>query len=141
MSQEPVTTRPLISEPFRIFALWARTIGLTTARYGFYIRGLCFALTLLVGSPIRYWPFENDWDSTWLYALNFAAAHHLTFGTDVIWTVGPLGYLTFPQDMWRNLEFGISFQIALWLIVTVALWPLFFRYSLTLPHCILFTFF
>lgn len=35
-------------------------------------------------------------DAQWVAGLNLAAHQHLQFGTDVVWTYGPLGYLGIP---------------------------------------------
>src|ERR1022692_2568086 len=61
-------------------------------------RALLFVWTILVACPIRYWPIVDSIDNTWVFALNYGAAHGLAIGRDLIWTTGPLGFLVFPMD-------------------------------------------
>jgi hypothetical protein len=105
------------------------------------VRMVCFCYVLLLGCPIRYWPIDHSKDSSWLLACNFAAAHGLIFGRDIDWTTGPLGYLTFPQDIGTNLLQGLLFQIALWLVFAFIFRELFFRAQIPARKLIIFTFF
>jgi len=43
-----------------------------------------------------------------------------------VFTAGPLGYLTFPQDIGHNLVRGLLFQTAVWAVLIVILADLFF---------------
>ncbi|XGV98605.1 MAG: hypothetical protein ACAF41_06635 [Leptolyngbya sp. BL-A-14] len=38
-------------------------------------------------------PLATGLDPSWVYTINYAASHDLTFGKDIIFTYGPLGYL------------------------------------------------
>jgi hypothetical protein len=102
-------------------------------------RILLFAWTVLVACPIRYWPVIDSCDNTWVSALNYAAAHGLAIGRDVIWTTGPLGYLVFPQDIGHNLAQGLAFQCGTWLVLTAIFADLFFRTELTLRQLTVFS--
>src|SRR3954469_22751865 len=86
-----------------------------------------FLFCVLLVCPLRYWPLGRDVDSTWRFALNFAAAHGLVAGRDVVFTYGPLGYLVFPEDTGNNLMAGLAFQSALWAVLGTILFQLFFR--------------
>src|SRR5258708_31220467 len=67
-------------------------------------RWLLFVYLLMVLCPIRYWPFNlSEVDSTWVFALNYGATHHLVFGRDIDWTSGPLAYLAAPMDIGNHL--------------------------------------
>ena len=92
------------------------------------LRGALFVYLGLVLCPIQYFAItERFVDDTWLFALNYAAAHHLALGRDIVWTSGPLGYLAAPMDVGNNLAQGLAFQAALWVLLLAILWDLFFR--------------
>lgn len=55
-------------------------------------------------------------DASYYFAINYFANHHIIFGRDVIWTYGPLGFLTRPMDIGHNLAAGFLFQVSLWII-------------------------
>jgi hypothetical protein len=96
-----------------------------TLRWALFLY-LCIALC-----PIRYLaptdPVRYGVDNTWMFALNYAAAHHLTIGRDVFWTYGPLCYLLVPFNIGNNLARGLAFQGGLWAFFVLLLWDLFFR--------------
>ena len=92
--------------------------------------------------PIRYCvPSRANADNTWFFALNYAAAHHLYFGRDLIWTWGPLAYLLVPFDIGSNLVRGLAFQAGLWILLTVVLADLLLRNRIPLRNVALFSFF
>jgi hypothetical protein len=76
-----------------------------------------------------------------MFALNYAAAHHLAVGRDIVWTWGPLSYLLFPFDIGNNLARGLAFQAALWVLIVVILSDLFFRSTFQLRNLTLFSIF
>src|SRR5260370_5295425 len=84
-------------------------------------------ISFLLACPIRYWPFDPRGDNPWVFALNYAAAHGLAIGRDVVWTTGPLGYLVFPQDVGHNLTHALIFQSVVWALLIAILADLFFR--------------
>ena len=105
-------------------------------------RSVLFVYLLMVLCPIRYWPFNlNDWDNTWVFALNYGAEHHLVFGRDIDWTSGPLAYLAAPMDIGNNLAAGLLFQAALWILLCAILWDVFFRGSAPLKNLAFFSLF
>ena len=92
------------------------------------LRGLLMVYVVLVASPMRYWMIRNDdLDYTWVFALNYGAAHGLAFGRDLLWTNGPLGVLTFPQNIGHNLANGLFFQVCVWALLAAIFTDLFFR--------------
>lgn len=109
------------------------------ARKWIRLAACCFVV--LAASPIRYWPLIDSLDGTWVFALNYAAAHGLKVGRDVFFTYGPLAYLTFPQAFGSNLAQGLIFQACLWLLLARELACLFFRSNLPLRNLALFSFF
>ncbi len=69
-------------------------------------------------------PARSSADNTWFFAVNFAAAHHLKFGTDFVWTWGPLAYLLVPFHIGNNLLYGLIFQSILWILLGLAFWDI-----------------
>ena len=105
-------------------------------------RWLLFVYLLMVLCPIRYWPFNlSEVDSTWVFALNYGATHHLVFGRDIDWTSGPLAYLAAPMDIGNHLAAGSLFQVALWILLCAVLWDVFFRGCVLLKNLALFSLF
>jgi hypothetical protein len=68
--------------------------------------GLGALVTLLA------WPFsravETGLDPSWMHALHLAAEHGLRFGADIVYTYGPLGFLSVPTP-----PVGITSSLAL----------------------------
>jgi hypothetical protein len=86
-------------------------------------RWIAFAYMAWIYCPLRVCaPARTNADNTWLFALNFAAAHHLKFGTDFVWTWGPLAYLLVPFHIGNNLLYGLIFQSILWILLGFAFW-------------------
>jgi hypothetical protein len=105
-------------------------------------RKVLFVYLGLVLCPIQYWALSSqDQDNTWLFALNYAAAHHLVLGRDIAWTSGPLAYLAAPMDIGNNLVQGLVFQAALWSLLLAILWDLFFRGGFSLKNLAFFSVF
>jgi hypothetical protein len=104
-----------------------------------FLRALFFLYVVLVACPIRYWAISNDWDNTWVFALNYAAAHGLAHGRDIVWNTGPLGHLVFPQDIGSNLSQALVFQTALWIMLIAVLADLFFRSGILLRNLVPFS--
>ena len=98
-----------------------------------------YVYVLSVLCPIRYWPLQANIDQTWRFALNYAHAHGLTPGTEVVFTSGPLGYLTFPEHFGSNLGQALLFQTALWLLLALVVGDLFFRQHFPLRNLALFS--
>jgi len=104
------------------------------------LRWVLFLYLGLVLCPIRSLaPTGKIVDNTWFFALNYAAAHHLVIGQDIAWTWGPLFYLLIPFDIGDNLARGLAFQAALWVLVVVVLWDLFFRGGFRLRNLAVFS--
>jgi hypothetical protein len=104
-------------------------------------RALLFVWTILIACPIRYWAIDGSIDNTWVFAINYGAAHGLAMGRDLIWTTGPLGYLVFPQDIGNNLIHGVLFQSAVWAVLFAILFDLFFRAGLPIRNLVYFAVF
>lgn len=104
------------------------------------LRIALYLYVVLVACPIRYWPLGSTVDETWRFALNYAAAHGLAVGRDVIFPSGPLGYLVFPEHVGSNMEQGLLFQTGLWLSLAAILADVFFRAGFPLRNLALFSF-
>src|SRR5215831_3213348 len=101
---------------------------LVSAKAKLVWRGAGFLYLVLALCPIRYeTPTDKTFDNSWFFALNYAAAHHLVMGQDIVWTWGPFYYLFIPFNIGSNLAQGLLFQGALWVLLIVILWYLSFR--------------
>lgn len=109
----------------------ARRIATSTS-FKTALRLLLLSYIAIIVCPVRYWPFGRDADNTWFFALNYGAQHHLIAGRDIVWTTGPLAYLTVPQDIGNHLAAGLLLQTGLWLLVLLILWDMVFRGGLRL---------
>lgn len=76
---------------------------------------------LLALATWRLWPVDGvrpaaGLDPSWRIALHLAAQHGLVFGRDVIFTYGPLGFLTQPLTVDRTTgALSIAFSLVVWL--------------------------
>ena len=91
------------------------------------LRAILFLYLAVIFCPIRYYAITGDLDNTWVFALNYAAANGLRMGRDIEFTAGPLAWLAIPQDIGSNLAAGLLFQAAVWVVLILILWQLFFR--------------
>ena len=69
-----------------------------------------FPLSFLVfiGSFYAFNPtIETGLDPSYAFGLNYIFAHRIPFGTEVIYTYGPLGFLYFPQAIAHNFLIGV----------------------------------
>jgi hypothetical protein len=69
-----------------------------------------FPLSFLVfvGSFYAFNPtVETGLDPSYAFGLNYIFAHQIPFGTEVIYTYGPLGFLYFPQAIAHNFLIGV----------------------------------
>ncbi len=104
-------------------------------------RGLLFAYVLILLSQFIFVPDFPSVDNTWVFALNWGAAHGLAIGRDLVWTTGPLGYLAFPQDLGNNLARGFTFQWMEWAVLAAIFADLFFVCGFALRNVFAFTVF
>ena len=73
---------------------------------------LLFVLTFYHFDP----SIETGLDPSYAFGLNYIFAHQIPFGTQVIYTYGPLGFLYFPQDIVNNFFIGVFCVSALRLL-------------------------
>ena len=125
LARLPSSTNPVAAAPDRIKGL---------ARLALYL------YVILVACPVRYWPLGSTAEDTWRFALNYAAAHGLAAGRDVIFTCGPLVYLLFPEHLGNNLVQGLLFQAVLWLSLAIIFADVYFHAGIPLRNLALFSF-
>jgi hypothetical protein len=104
-------------------------------------RAFLFIYSSLILSPIQYWAPNGTADNTWILAINYAAAHHMVMGRDILWPAGPLGYLAAPMDIGNNLAMGLICQAVLWLLLIAILADLFYRGGFALRNLTFFSIF
>ncbi len=107
---------------------------------GKLVRIVLYVYVVLIACPIRYWPMGSGVDSAWIFALNYASAQGSGVASDTVSTMGPLGYLIFPQHAGSNLAHGLLFQAGLWLILAAIFADIFFRAGFPLRNLALFSF-
>jgi len=112
----------------------------STSRFAGAFRWLLLAYLVFIFCPYRYCvPLKDPVDSTWFFAVNYAAAHHLVIGRDIFWTYGPLAYLLVPFDIGNNLAWALAAQTVLWVLFAAAIWDLFIRSRISLLNLIAFS--
>jgi hypothetical protein len=84
--------RPLFSSAARRFGARLADIAPGSNRLTLLVAGALFVLCW----PVVDRPGGVGLDRSWELALHLAITHHLHFGTDFIFTYGPLGFLTVP---------------------------------------------
>ncbi len=75
---------------------------------------IAVALWLVVAgfSPPGY-PIGIGLDPSFLYGINAVRSHGLQFGSDVVYTYGPLGYLAHPLPVGANLASALAIHAAI----------------------------
>ena len=81
------------------------------------ISGILLAIQFVLVVPdIKYYLENIELDPSWRYFLNIANAENITFGKDVFFTYGPLGYLCYLMKTPENTMTYWS-GVLIWLIV------------------------
>ncbi len=75
-------------------------------------------------------PTAPGLDLSWVLGLNLAHAQHLAHGRDIVWTYGPLSYLSVPVAAIAGAYPVLFYRIGIYLLWCVA----FFRLALTAPR-------
>lgn len=74
------------------------------------------SIVLLLAWLGLYSPFNvitTGVDPSWQYGINAAGLHHLCFGSDLVFTYGPLGYLSVPLPIDGHIGYAIIAQIVI----------------------------
>ena len=88
---------------------------------------LAVAASVAMGFDFSIVPVSAGLDPSYVYALNYAAAHHLRWGRDFISTYGPYGYLLQTMDLnlntllWGRIAFGLLSAVGLGIAVAAYL--------------------
>jgi hypothetical protein len=86
---------------------------------------LSVVVALLMGFEFSLVPLSSGLDPSYVYALNYAAAHHLQWGRDFIATYGPYGYLLETMDLATlariRMAFGLLSAVGFGIAVAVYL--------------------
>lgn len=88
--------------------------------------GWVLALAALT-APNAVPPVSAGLDPSWQLGLQMAAHRQLQWGTEIVWTYGPLGYLNVPlygyfeQWLW-SLVVAVALQVLLFTVLAVFLW-------------------
>ena len=117
-------------------ARWAPAeVAAGTLRLGRSARGIIGARVVWVlalgfaslPSPLVALPWRGSWpDTSWMIGLILAVREHLQWGSQVIWTYGPLGYIENPifitlREWAIAVAVGVGLQISLIIAVAVLL--------------------
>jgi len=86
-----------------------------------FIKAVLVILAALASSVVYYCRPDIRLDTSWMVALNYFAEQGIRFGSDLVWTYGPLGFLLFPVKMGPFFAAAIAFQLSLWLVFVFAL--------------------
>ncbi len=83
---------------------------------GFYT--LLFYAALLT-LPLTIYVVSTGLDASWANALNMLPHSHYKFGSDVLFTYGPLGFINCPQHLAANLPIAWLVRLFIWsLLIT-----------------------
>ena len=104
----------------------------------FFIRFALVAYVSLLVYPIRIHRIIAGLDPSWILALNYLRGTHYRFGSDVVWTYGPLGFLAMPLNIGNNLPVSLIVQFCTWALTILTLSLLIYRKKISVHQ--LFTF-
>lgn len=104
------------------------------------VRTALYLYVVLIVCPIRFFPLQSDLDSTYRFALNYATTQGPAVASQMAFTYGPLGYVSFPQHLGANLGHGLLLQTGLWLALAAIFADLFFLADFPLRNLALFAF-
>lgn len=82
---------------------------------------LAVAYVALVSLPAPWVPYGTGLDASWLLGLNLARHQGLVAGRDIVFTYGPLGYLTYPDPVSGTPIAALLQRVGLYLIAMAAL--------------------
>jgi len=95
----------------------------------FYLLFICFP-------GIRFHAINTGLDNSWTYGINYLVQSEYTFGKDVVFTFGPLGFILQPIDMGANLLYSITFWLLIYFILGALLFYILLRRKQRLTYFI-----
>jgi hypothetical protein len=93
---------------------------------------IIFGLLIFPQLPMVQFPAEFYIDVGWMNGLNMAVARQMRFGRDVIFTYGPLGYLSFPFFPEADPQLVRFFLLTCYASAVYAAWRLLYQEGVTL---------
>ena len=76
-------------------------------------RVLILGAFVLLTFPPCFGRMGGGLDSSWAIGLNEAVNRHMIFGRDVVFTYGPLGFVTIPVNLGSNMVHALVFRLGL----------------------------
>jgi len=73
-------------------------------------------------------------DPSWLFGINYFFAHSIQFGSEVVFTYGPLGFLSHAVPIGNNFEIALFFWTAVQFIFLWLLFSVVSSYHKDSPH-------
>lgn len=77
---------------------------------------LVAALLAWLSTSSPFTPMETGLDPSWVLGVNLASQHGLRFGSDLLFTYGPLGYLLVPQPVGHHVALAMLAQVGMALL-------------------------
>lgn len=103
-----------------------------------FLKIILLSYLALIAFPYRFSPISPGLDPSWIYAINYFFDKHIIFGRDVVWSYGPLGFISMPLNIGYNLDIATIFQLSLWIIFSVLIAYLTFKNYVSLLQLFLF---
>lgn len=79
-----------------------------------YIATVAMVWLALAAVPTTPGPVRSGLDPGWMAGLHLASANRLVAGTDIVWTYGPLGWLTLPSATGEHFASMLGYRLAMW---------------------------
>jgi hypothetical protein len=86
--------------------------------------------TALLTMPFNYWMPATGLDGSHAFGSNYFPNADFRYGSDVIFTFGPLGYLIFPENIGNHIVVANLIRGAIWLLLLTHL-ILFYRLGMS----------
>ena len=83
-------------------------------RVGFYI---LVAYAAMATFPVGGYPVDRGLDASWAFGLNQFFFSPYKFGRDVIFTFGPLGFVSYPEHVGLNLIIALVIRLFVWAVL------------------------
>src|SRR6185312_13048392 len=94
----------------KLFSIWFHQPGINDVTFSRkqYLSFAGFALLILIFTfPFFSAEIHSGMDGSEFFAFNYLFYHHIQFGTNVVFTYGPLGFLCGPEYLGNNLIIAI----------------------------------
>ncbi|MGO9918014.1 MAG: hypothetical protein ACLQIB_25395 [Isosphaeraceae bacterium] len=95
--------------------------------YGVIWRALILVAFVMATFPPWCSGMGTGLDPSWVVALNEITHRHITFGKDIVFTYGPLGFVLVPLEHGSNLVHAVAFRLGLHVLWWISVGVLLFR--------------